>query len=364
MAATLVGFTGTAFAQHVLEPELIPASAWQTATTLRAGHGYKDNVFLSSTHPEAAAFAAAEAEFIALRIASVGPQITIFSSADAHHYFTSGSGHNEYTAFAQAQLEQDLSANSKLSLNTFYFYQDQVLDVSTTEQVAQPLTVVGHTITVQPAWRWSLPAQTWLSFDPGATRQFYEEPLDDYWETGMKLTFGCAYNPKSELALSYEPSWRFYDSEQALDALGEPIPGTSRQRFLQGTRLRWRHSWDAQCVWRSTVAAAYHFADENGAGYFDFARWQFAMKLEYRPAPWRFAADIRLNYYDYPNQPANGGGSANRKRTDFAVAGRIERDLLKQLRAAAFGEFSQTLSNDQFEEYSVSTIGGLLEWEF
>lgn len=364
MAATLIGFTGTVLPQE-LEDLLLPSSPlWDTATTLRAGGGYKDNVFLSSVEPEAAAFVSAEAEFIALRVAGDAPQFTLFTSADARHYFTPGSGHNDYTAFAQAEVEMEFSPRWKVSLGVFYFFQDQVLDVSATEQVRQSLQTVGHTFSAHPAVRVNLPGGNWLAVEPGGLRQLFEEPLDNYWEADTKLTAGHSYGAQSELTLSYTPSWRCYDTELALDAEGKGIPGSSRERLRHDARLSWRHVWDKGRTWRTSVSGGLQAAQENAGGYFDYSRWLIASRLEYRPEPWRFAVDARYSEYDYANEPANPGSASNRRRTDLCAGGRIERALHQNLRLVLYAEHTETTSNAAFEEYSVNVAGALLAWEF
>lgn len=364
MAATLIGFTGTVLPQE-LEDLLLPSPPlWDTATTLRAGGGYKDNVFLSSVEGEAAAFVSAEAEFIALRVAGDAPQFTLFSSADAHHYFTSGSGHNDYTAFAQAEAEKELSPRWKTSVGVFYFFQDQVLDVSATEQVRQSLQTVGHTFSAHSSIRVNLAGNNWIAIEPGGSRQFFEEPLDHYWEADTKFTLGHSYGAQSELTLSYAPSWRWYDTELALDAEGRGIPDSSRERLRHDARLSWRHAWDKSRRWRTSVSGGFQAARENASGYFDYSRWLIASRFEYRPGPWRFSVDARYSDYDYANEPAHPGSASTRRRTDLSAGARLERALRQNLQLVLYAEHTETTSNAAFEEYSVNVAGALLAWEF
>jgi hypothetical protein len=245
-----------------------------------------------------------------------------------------------------------------------YFAQSQVLDLSITETNREASEARGHTLTLEPALRVNLPRQHWLSFGGVGTRQFYAEPLDDYWEGGPKLGLGRDYGRTSTVSLNYSPSWRFYDSDEARAADGTSIPGTQRRRLQHDTRLNWRHHWDEAKHWRSTIALGGRWNEENGGGYSDYTRWGAMAQLRYRVKSWEVELEGRVARYEYSTQTVSDTDLSLRRRTDWSVALRIERELSKHLRLSGRFEREQTHSNDSLEEYHVNTLSAALQWEF
>jgi hypothetical protein len=365
MAATLIGFTGICTRAQSPEERLLPA-LWDAVYTVRGGGGYKDNVFLAHDQPQAAGFLSGGADVMVLRIAPTGPQFNFFASGDVNHFFATTPSYNEYTAFAQAQVEQNFSDTLKGSLAGEYFYQDQFLDVSNLDPTAGDtnMAVRGSTITARPALRLDLPRQFWLALESPVTRQFFNQPLDDYWRVGGKLTLGRAYGHKSYLSLGYEPGWRWYDSEAALTSSGEPIPGTHRERFEQEVVFAWRHFWDEPGRWRTTTKVGSRLTDENGGGYANYTAYFGSTQILYRAGPWEISAESKLRYYDYHTETVSDTDNSKLQRSELDISFRVERELGKHLRVIAAYDREETWSNDDLEAYTVNTVSGSLQWEF
>lgn len=364
MAATVIGFTSVS--AQAQPPEALPLPAlWDTVYTARAGGGFKDNVFLSHHDPQASSFASGGVDVMLLRVAPAGPQLYGFASADVNHYFTA-QPYDEINAFAQAQVEQFLLESLKTSLAAEYFYQDQFLDISSLEAtaVATNTAVRGHTLTARPELRGDLSVHVWLALEAPITRQWFERPLDDYWKAGGKLTAGYAYGHKSHLSASYEPAWRWYDSDAALTLTGTEIPGTRRERFQQETILQWRHFWDTPGRWRTTAKFGHRLATENGAGYADYTEWFVSGQIRYRSGPWEITAEAKARRYDYERQTISATNPALRRREEWEAGLRVERDLTRHLRVIASYEREQVWSNDERERYAVNLVSGALQWEF
>lgn len=364
MAATLIGFTGVS--ARAQPPETLSLPVWWDAVyTVRAGGGYKDNVFLSHTGPQASAFAAAGADVMVLRAAPTGPQFNLFASADVDHFFTS-QPYDEINAFVQAQLEQHFLESLKASLAAEYFFQDQFLDISSLEAtaVATNAAVRGHTLTARPGLRWDLPARFWLAVEAPVTRQWFARPLDDYWKAGGKFTAGFGYGRKSHVSASYEPSWRWYDTDPALTLTGTAMPGTRRERFQQETILQWRHFWDAAGHWRTTARFGHRLATENGAGFADYTEWFVSGQIRYQHGPWEITAEAKARRYDYERQTISATNPALRRREEWEAGLRVERELTKHLRVIASYESGVVWSNDERERYTVNLVSGSLQWEF
>ncbi len=364
MAATLIGFTSASARAQAPETLRLPA-LWDAVYTARAGGGFKDNVFLSHASSQAGGFVSAGADVMLLRAATTGPQLNFFASADVNHFFTRQS-YDEITAFAQAQAEQQFCGALKISLAAEYFFQDQFIDISALEATvtATNAAVRGHTLTARPGLRWDLPAGFWLAVEAPGTRQWFEQPLDDYWKTGGKFTAGYGYGRKSYVSVGYEPSWRWQDHDPALTATGTVITNTHRERFQLETVLQWRHFWDASSHWRTTAKFGHRQVTENGAGFADYTEWFLSGQIRYRTGPWEITADARGRRYDYDRQAVSASNPALRRREEWDASLRVERDLTPHLRAIASYERGEVWSNDERERYAVNTISGSLQWEF
>ena len=370
MAATLIGFTGLGLRAQM--PEALPLPAvWDAVHTVRGGGGYKDNVFLSHANPQGSAFVSGGADVMVLRLAPIGPQINLFASADVDHFLSLSPSHDEYTVFAQAQVEQSLSAAMKASLAAEYFYQDQFLDLTFldpagggTNASSHSAAVRGHTLTARPGLRLDLPGRFWLALEGVVTRQYFEQPLDDSWKAGGKFTAGHTYGHNSHVSISYEPAWRWFDTEAALTETGTPIPATRRERFQQEAILAWRHYWDEPKHWRTTTKLGGRTTSENGGGFADYTEFLGSAQILYRAKPWEVAAEGKVRNYDYRTQTVSATDPAKRRRTEWVIGFRLERDLSRHLRLVTSFEREETLSNDELETYTMNTVSGLLQWEF
>jgi len=370
MAATLLGLSGIAaravtdddvsalLAESLLSPE------WETIFTGEIGNGYKDNVFLAHDDPQGAAFVSARAELLVLHFAPFGPRFNLFANADAHHYFGNDVSHQEYSSFNQAQFEYDFNERFQGSISAQYYYQDQLLDVSVSETNRQAVPVLGHTFNVRPGARVELSGQNWLAVETHATRQFFDEPLDDYWEAGLKLTAGHSYGWDSQITISYEPFWRPYDNDPARTASGAAITNSHRQSFQQDARLSWRHNWDEAKTWRTVLGIGARINTENGAGYFDYSRWFASAKIQYRAHGWEVSAEGRYANYDYQTQTLGLTNPTKRNRSDWTTGLEVVRQLTEKVAWVTSYEYDTILSNDPLETYTVNTVSTSLRWEF
>jgi hypothetical protein len=238
------------------------------------------------------------------------------------------------------------------------------VDLSISETNREPVEALGHTFTVRPGVRQDLPQRFWLSLEAPATRQYFDTPLDDYWEAGPKLTLGRSYGHGSHLALSYGALWRFYDEESARTATGQALTNETRQAFQQEVRAVWRHFWDEPKQWRTTLTLAGRLNKENGGDYFDYIRPLASAQIQYRARPWEITAETRVALFDFDEQTVSATDSSKRRRTDWSAEIRVERQLGRYFRFIAGFEHEQAFSNDELETYSVNTVSGSVQWEF
>jgi hypothetical protein len=233
-----------------------------------------------------------------------------------------------------------------------------VVDASITETNRGSVLVRGHSLKLTPTLRKDFPGKHWLELEPVLNRQLFVEPLDDYWETGPRLTWGKRYGYKSEIALSYELSWRFYDERFPYTTGGEPVLGDNLRYLQQEVALRLRHNWDKASHWQTTTRLSYYYSDDNGSGYFDYHRFQATQSVRYQARTWEIRAQVKGAYYDYPVQEASPTDSSLRYRLSATASLRGEVQLVKHLKLFCEYEHEHNWGNSEFDQYHVNTIFG------
>ena len=361
VSAALVGWTGGILqAQEFDFPILLPK--WDHDLSFRTGAGYRDNVGFSTQSPQASAFIMNAVEFILIRLPENRTQFNLFLNGEDLRFLSSKIVDKEQRAFAQALLKTDFGSGWQVSLAAEYVYQNQVVDVSVTEPGLTTIPVEGHGILVRQGLRHDFADDYWVSIELPAKRQFYREPLDDYWEYGPRVALGKFYSNKSEISVSYEISERGYDIEQLRRTDGTPIPDTRRKSLQQEARLTWKHYWDASSRWRSTTRLAARQNEDNGSGYFDYTKLQAAEQILLRTKNWDISAEAKLAHYDFPIQ--SGTDLRRRRSSDLAFDFRCERRVASFLKIFAEYNREQVFSNLELERYQVNTVKGGLNWTF
>ena len=367
-AAGFIGWTAYATQAQQLDlpnldlPILLPK--WEHDFSLRTGAGYRDNVGLASQSPKESSFIATGLELIFLRLPENNTQLSLFLSADDLRYLASGPLDKEQTAFAQALVKTDCGSGWEVSLAAEYVYQDQVVDVSVTEPGLTTIPIRGHTAILREGLRRDFDNKCWIMVELPAQRQFFHEPLDDYSEYGPRLTLGKTYGHQSELSVRYEITRRRYDHEPLRDAKGSAVPNTHRESTQHDARLAWKHYWDTHRRWRTTTKLAAKQSEDNGSGYFDYAKLQAGEQIVFRTHVWEISAEAKFAHYDYPVQTVSVTDLAKRRSTEWGLNLRCERRLSGFLRIFAEYDHVQTISNLALEQYVVNTVKGGLMWTF
>jgi len=267
-------------------------------------------------------------------------------------------------AFAEAQVKHFFGDYAELSLTTDYLYLDQIQDVSITETNLQAARVHGHTLTGRPAVRFNFPGHYWISLEADPTREWLGEPLGDYTELAGRFSVGWDYGYQSEVSLRYEPGYRDYDTEPALTAEGEPIPGETRSFTMQEVRLNWRHHWDPARHWRTTTRLGYKMNRDKNAGFFDYTKVYAGEQIRYRASKLECWVEGKVAHYDYDVQTVSSSSSEKRDRTELFITLQAEWQFTKWLRMVLTYDYEQALSNISIERYTANTVSGSLQWSF
>jgi hypothetical protein len=363
LVAALVG--SASFALHAMEDDLTPLfPAWEPTITVKAGAGYKDNVTLARKNAESSPFAHVAIEAGLLRLPVDGTQFTLFLIGEDTRYWNAPSVDHENLAMLQMEARRVWANDWEAAFGLEGFYLDQVVDFSITDTNREALPVRGGGMTARPLARRHLSAEVWLSLELPATRQWYEEAVDDYWELGPRISLGRTYGNKSEVSAGYAFTHRGYDEAPAREADGGVLTNTVRAASLQDVFAVWKHHWDAGRHWRSTTRLGYRHSADNASGYFDYERYEVFHQLRWQSGRWELSAEARLSCYRFPVQTVSEEDPHRRRRTDVRFTARAERQMARHVRLYAQFEHERTRSNDPFDEYAVNTVGGGLSFEF
>jgi hypothetical protein len=352
---------GTAGWGSAQEPGKIPT--WQQVTDIGLRAGYKDNVTLASSSPEASAFLGFGLDAMVWR--GLGPRSRLEAVVFGEHrqFLDSEQIEREQIFFGLLQLRQDWSEAWESGLGVEYIYQDQVIDVTATEAETLPARIRGQTLSVRSQSTRELGGGS-IELELAGTRQLYEETLDDYWAFAPSVEWTWPVLEETELSLGYRYAHDWYDRDPALSESGEPIPGTRREAGRHELRFTGRRYWGEDRRWRLTFTMSGRVNRDHASGYYDYVRPQASLGLRYRPAGWEIEGGVRANYYDYAVQRVAAGDSELRRRSGFYADVMVQRRVSRRLRLFIEYNYEQTFSNREVEEYSVNTLSGGLGVEF
>lgn len=342
-----------------------PLALWDKSINLRGALGYKDNVLLSPAQEQPSAFWLTAFDFMLLR-ASLDPAdatFTFFVSGEDRRYLASIDVEKEQQLLTQTKWEKPFLTDWKGGGLVQYVYADQVFDASATEELLETLPIKSHNFQAAPLLTRELPGHSELQLRFNLERQYFNEPLDDYWEIGPQATFRKIYGHKSEWLVGYTWDHRSYDERHQFGLDAQSIDGTSLRFEQHEFETSITHAWDQARHWRSRLRVLFELNDDNGPGYYDYRRHRWSKRIGYYGDDWEVTAEGRILYYDYLRQPVSPGGEV-RQVWEYVLAMRAEKLLWKKIRGFAESEHERVHSNYRLEEYTVNTILGGVDWEF
>ena len=359
-------------AEEVDLKKLLPK--WEPSFSVRAGGGYKDNVTLASTSPESSPFFRSGLELSVYHPPWKGTEITLFLDAEDTRYFSSRTVDDEQIVFAQGEIKHQWLNDWQAGIAVEGSYQNQVVDIAVNDLAGaeiistnNAIQVRGESVAVRPSVRRDFSEKTWLLLELPIIRQFYELPLDDQWEGGPSITYGVTYGYGSETTFAYDYVYLAYDTAQLRTRSGDLTNGV-RTIDQHQFRWAWKHHWDEERHWRTTVRVGYRDSSDNGSGYFDYGRVSASAAIRWLKNPWEITAEARYAHYQFPVQTVGSlmlnGDPSKRRRSDWTVYLRAERKLLPHVKGFAQYDREQAISNVSIEEYTVNTVSGGLMVEY
>jgi hypothetical protein len=363
VAAVLMGSVARAGRAGDAGPKTLLPS-WEPSATLKTALGYKDNVGLSRTAPEASAFVHTAVEGMVLRLPVDGTQVLLYLAAEDTRFWESSRLDHEDFAMTQLEVRRFWENDWQAALGLEGMYFDQLIDFSITDTNLAALPARGLSLTVRPGVRRELSSAIWLSLETPVSRQLYKDSVDDYWEGGPKLTLGRTYGRQSEVSLSYLFTQRGYNRAPGRDADGDTITNSVRRVSHHEVQIGWKHFWDAKRHWRSSTRLGYRHSAENVSGYFDYERYELVHQWRFKTGRWELSAEGRVAHYRFPVQTVSDTDPEKRRRTDLRATLRAERQLNPHLRLHAQYEYERSDSNQLLDEYAVNTVSAGVSVEF
>jgi hypothetical protein len=345
-----------------LEP--IDTTIWDKSLNLRGSLGYKDNVVLSKNNEEGSLFWQSGLEVSLFRLdAENGVTLSMFASGDDRRYFSAESVSHEEFIISQARVDWEMNDNWETGMAVNYSYLEEVFDASATEQVPQTLLVKSHRVGASPYISRDLPWNSTLALKFNADRQFFNEPLDGYWEYGPELDWKKRYGNHSEATLSYAFHDRPYNTREQLDLGFNDIPGSVLEFQQHEFEAVLDHSWDTNRTWRTRTRLGYLLNHDNGPGFYDYSRYRISQRIGYYGKAWEASVEGKVLYYDYVRQPVFETGEIRRMR-EYVLGLRVEKKLLGKLKVFFESEHEWVDSNNSLEEYTVNTVMSGVDWEY
>lgn len=344
--------------------DLALPSLWVRTFDPRLRVGFKDNVLLSNRNPVESPFGALGLDLTLYRLPVDGWEYLLLTSGDYVRYFDAGSVNEEALALAQGQINRTFGQGWKLALSAEYLYFNQVFDASTFADELLAIKVEAHSMSLRPSVSKEL-RQGWrLEAGIAATRQLFQEEIDDYWEFGPKITLHHEPGSRTDLSLSYQFVDRLHDSREPRDEEGLFVPGETLRFYQHDFTLDWRQFWDERRRWRSATKLGLRRNLDNGGGYYDYFRPQVSEQIQFRGKTWEVRAEAKLTYYYYDRERTDVPGSSYREKTYVLVNLRGEKLVTKSMKLFAEYEHEQALSNLKIDTYRVNTVSAGLEWNY
>jgi len=332
--------------------------------TLRTGAGYKDNVTLSHFQPHGSPFIRSGLDIDWLGDFSNDTQVLFFLTGDDWFYWNRASTSQEDLWTGAVEFKKKCRDDLSFSTMAFYGFENQVLDLSTEENIdTAPTEVIGHTLALRPAVRWTFAPDWWTQAKLDLTRQFFSHPADSYTRAGPELRLGGNYGNDSEWSVAYEPLWQRYDHGRAPDAVGLPLD-RARADFRQRLELNDTHNWDLDGHWQNIGQLFFEYDADNGEGFFNYYRYGGALEFDYDDHGWEVVARTDAARFRYLHQTATLAGTAKWYIADVTVDLQLRKALAHWLKTFVEYQYERSFSNRLQQDYQANTISGGLEWIF
>ena len=299
--------------------ELDEESNWFPSFTLSALMGERDNVGLSSVVPQSAYFGEARAEgFLWWQPLDSAWEGLVMLDGRHRRYENNPVADEEQSWLGQAELSWLPLRWFDLKVRTQGFFQDEVIDLSTTaaQRTVLPIQVLGGRADLTA--RFKLPFGVAIESRAGGLRSDYRELAEDFYSRDWWN--GVTWAPARWMKLYYGQQTidRDYDFRNQTTAGGRSIADTLLafgQDEEQG-RLQFKMKWLGS--WRLDVAGGLVENRDNAAGFFNYDRKRWRSELEWVSPEdrWELRVEWEEKATDYLNQTVGAGLNPEGRRQD------------------------------------------------
>ncbi len=310
--------------------------------------GRKSNVlYASNPVAEDRSLFGVHGEFLYWGLNYTGHRMTFYNYFEHLGFLAQGQADKEQIAISSFNYELPVYKEHKVIFDFGYLYQDQVFDVSSSEDSLFTVQAMGHQFSSSLGWKKKFDSNLTLQLSAAAERQVFAFPLDDYWQWGPVFEANWETDSRHELTFQSRFQNRDYDTRN------ETITGVPLRFKRLDSVLEWEYDIDEDGHWWTGVELGYRRNEDNGGGFFDYHRYSIGPTLGYEDDLWNVEVSYSYRKYFYELQFF---GTESLIRDDSLLTFRIKYHVNDNWKW--FGECESQIagSSDPADEYEVFSI--------
>lgn len=341
-------------------------SPWSFTAAASASVGYNDNLLLSFSNAERSAFTRGGLELLLWRVPRGRVDYFAFLNAEGTRYSSGESVHAESEAFAGIEWRYRRDDRWSVQVDAEGYYLDQVFDISDTNitRVVADLKVSG--LKAGPTVHWNLRSWLWLEGAVKATRERYEDGLNDASIRESIARLGVKPGSRVELAIDASEVRRDFDSRTRYTIGGRPTTGelVVHERQLDGKATI---EWGSGRHWKTVTRGGGLEYLDNGSGYLNYRQRHLGLDIDWSVGAWsmNLAGETRLKTYEVQTAGTGLAPLPALLKEEYVATARVERRFSRNW--TWFGEYrwERTRSNDRINEYRLNEglLGVRWNWE-
>lgn len=307
--------------------------------------GRRSNVLYSQDSlAEERPFWGAHAELLYWGLNYEGHTLTFYNLFEHVGYLGEGQADKEQLAISSFSYELPVYDEHKVYFDLGYLYQDQVFDVSSSEDNLFTIQAAGHRFSTGAGWKKKFGKNWTVTFGGNAERQLFAAPLDDYWQWGPDFLIQFKDNSRNRIRLKGKLENRDYDTRN------ETITGVPLQFKRFETEIEWQYDLTESGSWWTNLEIGYRRNEDNGGGFFDYHRYSIDPSIGYTEDNWDLEVGYSYKKYYYDLQFF---GVDQVVRDDSIVYARLTRQIGDNWKWHAEWESQVAGSIDPADEYKV-----------
>ncbi len=342
---------------------------WSWSASTQFGAGYKDNLVLSHTAPEASGFVRGGFDFLLMRPAKEPggrTDFSLFAFGEGTRYLDGESVQHEALAGARADGNWRPGDSLKLSAMAGVFYSDDVLDHSDTGVQRVVVQTQRMVPMAGPTLRWTPRPWWWIEVRGEVRRENERSGVDEAGVREGSAQLGWKPARRFEAKFTAGEVRRRFDAREQFSFGGRPVAGTELRVAVRDWEAQGDVTWDAAGRWKTTTRLSRIDYRDNGSGFFNYRQRRVRQRVEWADGAWRVRLEGSARRLDYELQTVGLGiAPPSRVKEEFSGELRVERRLSPSW--SVFGEqrWERSRSNDPFASYRANEglLGVVWNWD-